>query len=164
MSRSAPKSGYVMSRKAEKLYAAIRMLRVCFNRLKRVADEMHRDLGINASMRAVMEALADEDQQSVPQIARGRGVSRQHIQVNVDALLRAGMVEQRENPKHKRSPRIALSAKGSETFQAIRNREVEIIESLARGISEETIDAAFTALSALNEGLVQVERIGDEND
>lgn len=153
-----------MSRKAERFYATIRILRTCFNRLKSVADEMHRDLGVNASMRAVMEALADEGQQSVPEIARGRGVSRQHIQVNVDVLLRNRMVEQRENPKHKRSPRIALTSKGSEAFEEIRYREVEIIERLARGMSAETIDAAFTALTVLNEGLAQLETRGDEND
>ncbi len=62
-----------MSRKAERFYATIRILRTCFNRLKSVADEMHRDLGVTASMRAVMEALADEGQQSVPEIARGSG-------------------------------------------------------------------------------------------
>ncbi len=160
----AQQSGKYMSRKAKRFYATIRLLRTCFNRLKSVADEMHRDLGVSASMRAVMEALADEGQKSVPEIARSRGVSRQHIQVNVDALSRKGMVEQRENPRHKRSPLIALTTKGSETFEEIRHREVEVIESLARGISAEMVDAAFTALTVLNEGLAQLETRGDEDD
>jgi len=153
-----------MSRQAKKFYGTIRLLRTCFNRLKGVADEMHRDLGVNASMRAVLEALADEGEQSVPEIARGKGVSRQHIQVNVDALLRNGLVEHRENPKHKRSPLLAFTAQGAETFAEIRHREVTIIERLAHGISAEAMDAAFTALTVLNERLAQLETRGDEND
>ncbi|MDP6883807.1 MAG: hypothetical protein QF830_06710, partial [Rhodospirillales bacterium] len=70
-----------MITKAKTLYAVILDLRLCFNLLRTRADEMHKDLGVNASMRAVMESLAGEDEKTVPEIARGKSVSRQHIQV-----------------------------------------------------------------------------------
>ena len=41
----------------------------CINRLRVIANEMHRDLGVSAGMRAVMESLA-ERLQRVPQLAR----------------------------------------------------------------------------------------------
>lgn len=38
-------------------------IRANFNRLREFADEMHKDLAITASMRAVMEAVADRGEQ-----------------------------------------------------------------------------------------------------
>ena len=153
-----------MSPEATKLYAAIRTLRLCFNRLKGIADDMHHDLGVNASRRAVMEVLAVDGPRPVPEIASSRGVSRQHIQVNVDALARAGHVETRENPAHKRSPLIRLTKQGSATFKKIRQREEATIEQLACSLAPETIETVATALNSLEEQLNILQREGNHND
>lgn len=152
-----------MTPEAANLYALIRSLRLGFNRLKALADDMHGDLGVTASMRAVMEAIATEGARPVPDIARSRGVSRQHIQVNVDALLNAGLATQRGNPAHKRSPIIALSAKGKRTFATMRRREAKVLEQLAAGLSPESVIAAGQTITALNEVLVRFQMDGDEN-
>ncbi|UCH74587.1 MAG: MarR family transcriptional regulator [Rhodospirillales bacterium] len=145
-----------MKPKARQLYAVIRQVRTCFNRLKSLSDEMNRDLEVNASMRAVMEALSAEGR-TVPDIARARSVSRQHIQVNMDALLAKGLVESRANPAHKRSPLYLLTDGGEAIFAEIRRREVEVLEQLADGLLGRTLEAADAALDALNARLAAFE-------
>jgi DNA-binding MarR family transcriptional regulator len=152
-----------MTPEAKNLYALIRSLRTGFNRLKAIADDMHRDLGTNASMRAVMEAIVDNGEQTVPEIARPKGVSRQHIQVNVDALLQAGLVTQRENPAHKRSPLIDLTAEGRRTFRKIQRREAKLLENLAADLPSGAVNTAAETLATLNELLSQLQPKGNDD-
>ena len=70
-----------------------------------------------------MESLADAGEQTVPQIARAKGVSRQHIQVNVDTLTKAALVALRDNPGHKRSPFVTMTKLGQSAFKVMRRRE-----------------------------------------
>jgi len=153
-----------MSSTAARLYKLIAALRISFNRLKGVAEELHRDLGINVSMRGVLESLAGEVAKTVPVIAREKGVSRQHIQVNVDALLQEGMVETRDNVAHQRSPLIALTTKGKRVFAEIRRREAAILESLAEGFAPTSLDDAARVLESLNARLIQRERKRYDDD
>lgn len=152
-----------MTPEAENLYALIRSVRTCFNRLKALVDEMHRDLGANTSMRAVMEAIVDDGEQTVPEIARRKGVSRQHIQVNVDALLEAGLVTQRDNPAHKRSPLIDLTSEGRRTFKKIQRREAKLLENLAADLPPDAVNTATETLTALNNVLNQLQPKGNED-
>jgi DNA-binding MarR family transcriptional regulator len=148
---------------ASHLYAVIRDIRACFNRLKALADAMHRDLGITASMRAVMESLA-EKQQPVPQIARTKGVSRQHIQASVDALLRKGLVELRENPAHKRSRLVTLTAQGQTAFAEIRRREVSVLAQLADGVAPATLNTTSELLRTLTQRLDEAQSRRTDDD
>ncbi len=151
-----------MTPEAANLYGLIRSVRTCFNRLKGLADDMHRDLGVNASMRAVMEATADDGDRTVPDIARAKGVSRQHIQVNADALIKAGLAEQRPNPAHKRSPLLRLTPQGRRAFDVIREREKAVLEDLAAAMPSDRIGPARETLDALNRALIERETsIGD---
>jgi len=146
------------------LYDLILAVRGCFRRLRRAADDLHRDLGISASMRAMMETLSDGPPRTVPEIARLKGVSRQHVQVNIDALLRARLVETRDNPAHRRSPLIALTKSGMEAFREIRRREASLLHSLAAGLGRSQQQAAIHVLTELSERLTPSQKEGDTDD
>ena len=147
-----------MNAKGKKLYRAIRGLRGCFNRLKALASEMHADLGITASMRAVMETLAEEGDKAVPEIARIKGVSRQHIQVNVNALVDENLVKLIDNPAHKRSLLVALTKNGRTAFREMRRREASTLDYLAADFKADTLDNAAAMLSELNHKLIALEK------
>lgn len=106
----------------KELYALLSQIRTCFNQLKTLAEQLHHDLDVNPSMRSVMEALATHGRQSVPDIARTKRVSRQHIQAIMNALLEGGFVELVENPAHKRSPLFDITERGFSTFETVRQR------------------------------------------
>ena len=132
-------------------------VRHLFQVLKSLADAVHKDAGLTASTRAVMEAIADGPR-PVPDIARSKSVSRQHIQLLVDELAGSDLVELKSNPAHLRSPLIALSRKGEALFASVRKREAPLIERLAAGLDARKAAATVQTLTALRrraEGLLR---------
>ena len=138
---------------AGRVEALIRAIRAAFGALRALGDELHRDLGVSAAMRAVMEHLAEEGAATVPEIARAKKVSRQNIQVLVDALAAAALVESRDNPAHRRSPHIVLSDRGRTVFRTMRRRERALLAALAAGLPADAIERATATLKALVGGV-----------
>lgn len=143
-----------MTRQAQDLYQLIRDIRSCFHQLKALGDELHGDRGITVAMRAVMESLAEGGEQTVPQVARLKAVSRQHIQVNVDALAHMHLVTFRDNPGHQRSPFVALTPKGRTTFATMRRQEGGVLEQVATGFTAEELKRASDTLTKLKQSIV----------
>lgn len=133
------------TREVEKITGEVRHL---FQVLKSLADAVHTDTGLNASTRAVMEALASGSR-TVPDIARSKSVTRQHIQLLVDELIEADLVELRPNPAHQRSPLVALTRRGEAIFAAVRRREAPLVERLAIGLDARKAAATAQTLIAL---------------
>ena len=72
--------------------------------LRAVGDALHADLGVTTAMRGVMISLATLGPKTVPELARARPVSRQHIQTVVNALAAAGTRGNR-SPTHRTAVR-----------------------------------------------------------
>ena len=68
----------------------------------------------------VLRSLDAYGPTTVPDLARLRPVSRQRIQKLVDLLRARGFVETRPNPRHRRSPLIALTDAGRAHLAAAR--------------------------------------------
>ena len=132
-------------------------VRHLFQVLKSLADAVHKDAGLTASTRAVMEAIADGPR-TVPDIARSKSVTRQHIQLLVDELAGSDLVELKPNPAHLRSPLIALSRKGEALFASMRKREAPLIERLAAGLDARKAAATVQTLTALRRRAEQLLR------
>jgi DNA-binding MarR family transcriptional regulator len=87
--------------------------------------------------------------QTVPQLARARPVSRQHIQIVVNGLLEDGLVTAEENPAHRRSSLIRLTPKGSQELQAMQTRECRMLSKARIDIPEKQIQEAATTLESV---------------
>jgi DNA-binding MarR family transcriptional regulator len=135
--------------KTEKMVALTRAVRAAFNRLRALTDDLHGDLQITTAMRAVMEALAEAGPQTVPQIARAKGVTRQHIQLLADALVSAGLAAVKDNPAHRRSSLIALTEKGKRAFAKMQAREAPLVEEMAWEFEAPELDRATAVLERL---------------
>ena len=116
--------------KIRQIAAVIDATRALFHRLSAVADEVHRVAGLTAGPRGVLQDLYQNGPRTVPDMARARPVSRQHIQVLVNGLLERGEVELFPNPAHSRSKLVALTDAGTASFDAIRHREAVVLERL----------------------------------
>jgi DNA-binding MarR family transcriptional regulator len=130
-------------------------VRLNYHALVRLAGALHGRLKVTAPMRAVLEFLQARGPTPVPRIARSRGVSRQHIQTIVNELLDEGLVELRDNPAHRRSCLVALTAVGDATIAGIRD-----IERSALGDAFSDIDTA--AVRVATETLRTVRRRIDD--
>lgn len=138
-----------MSTDIRKIEAMIREIRACFNRLKLLGDELHQDLGITTAMRSVMEALYEGGKQTVPQVARSKRVTRQHIQVLVNDLVEAAFVITRANPTDKRSPLVALTKQGRAIFDRMRQREKVVLAEMSRALAGSDLDSGLAVLGTL---------------
>ncbi|MBL8192014.1 MAG: MarR family transcriptional regulator, partial [Acidobacteria bacterium] len=63
-----------------------------FHRLKIVADEVHQQGEMSGGLRSILRQLNKLGQQTVPQMARDRSVSRQNVQMLVNQLAENGYV------------------------------------------------------------------------
>ena len=104
-------------------------------------------------MRAVLEHLDETGRQTVPQIARAKGVSRQHIQMLVNALAAAALVAASDNPADRRSPHVALTREGKAAFRRIRKREASLLAAAAAALADSDLAATQASLDALRRWL-----------
>ena len=146
------------------IIAVTRQIRTLFQRLRQIGDAVHADIGVTASLRALLEWLSENGSQTVPQIAAAKSVSRQHVQTVADELAGMGLVEFRANPGHKRSPFVALTAKGVRRFADMRARELAMFEDLARHLDAKAAAAALKFLQELGVRLEQSQGNSNHED
>lgn len=104
----------------------------------------------------LLRSLKDHGPQTVPALARMRPVSRQHIQTLADAMAADGLVAFRPNPAHRRSPLVAMTAKGEQVYEALAKKLAAVSDDLARDMdarkiagAADTLDRLVTKLDAL---------------
>ncbi|MEZ4224761.1 MAG: MarR family transcriptional regulator [Polyangiaceae bacterium] len=141
-----------MPTKTESLASVIDETRRLFHRLANAAERLQADLDVTASERAVLEALA-RGSHTVPEIARSKGVSRQHIQTIVNSLASDDLVEARENPAHQRSSLLALTPAGERCFREIQKREQVVLGELAQRFRGSDLEKVAQTLKALGDHL-----------
>lgn len=132
------------------VYRVFGEVRRLFHTLSRVAESIHSDIGITAGQRALLESLSESPGRTVPEIARSRGVTRQHIQTLANQLLDKNLVETRDNPAHKRSPVLRLTAAGERCFDEIRRREGAILKTMDREFRDCDLGAVVECLGRMN--------------
>ena len=124
-------------------------VRRLFHLLESGAAALHGESDISVGMRAVLESVIDGGPQTVPQMARARPVTRQHIQGLVNPLIDGSYVEYVDNPAHRRSKLVAATKKGRRAFQALRDVETHALGQLPLDVTPEEIDAATSVLHRL---------------
>ena len=127
-----------------------------FHLLKSLGDAMHADLGVTPAMRGVMASLAAQGPRTVPELARQRPVSRQHIQAVVDALTEAGLAETRSNPFHKRSGLVVLTPAGMRVFGEIRARDAALLARVAPAVHAADVVATVRLFDVLERELASL--------
>ena len=133
----------------ESRYEITWLVRRLFRRMAKTADDYLADSELTAADRAVMEFLFPDRSRSVPEIAGLYNVSRQHVQVTVNRLVDRGLLATGPNPRHRRSPLIALSENGRLCFEEIRRNEKALVDTLFADIPEPDLNATRNTLSAL---------------
>jgi DNA-binding MarR family transcriptional regulator len=102
-------------------------------RLVEIVGQLHGDRHLANASRGVLRYLIAGGPQTVPQIAAWRATSRQFIQRIVTELETRGLVALADNPKHRRSPRVTVTAKGRAQVRAMIVKEARLLnEGLVR--------------------------------
>jgi DNA-binding MarR family transcriptional regulator len=152
-----------MTTPEDDLIGTIAGIRRCFWLLGVVSDEMVADLGLTASLRAVLEHLNVFGDATVPQIAAEKAVKRQSIQALVDQLREQGLVSVRENPAHRRSVLITLTPAGRSAFREVQKREQARLKALRHQLDPTALAQTARTLSHMRDELRRMVE-GEIND
>ena len=101
---------------------------------------------MSGALRSLLRSLDKHGEQTVPQLARDRSVTRQHIQTLVNQLADAGYIEFVENPAHKRSPFVRLTPQGKKTVDTMNRREHKLVSKSGVGVSDQKMREAAETL------------------
>ncbi|MEQ1930468.1 MAG: MarR family transcriptional regulator [Parvularculaceae bacterium] len=126
-----------------------------FFRLSALAERLHADLGVSGPHRGVLKALFLDGEQTAPDLARRKLVTRQAIQPIVDDLVSRGLIAAEDNPRHRRSQLYSLTKKGIEACVTIQEREIAEIERLTPDLDAGSLDSALSVIRQLNEALLE---------
>jgi DNA-binding MarR family transcriptional regulator len=128
-----------------------------FHLLRALAAQLHGQGDLAAARRGILRSLDRLGPQTVPQMARARSVSRQHIQLEVNELEAEGLVELVDNRAHKRSRLARLTPKGKATLDAMYRREAAFFATLDLALPEATLHSTAEALQVLRETLMDAQ-------
>lgn len=139
--------------KAEHLHQLVWMSRPLMQAAEACAEAGLVGNTLTVRMRAVLEILQRYGEQTVPEIAARLEIKRQYVQVMCNETLASGFVEQRANPRHKRSPLLALTDHGHTLIEEILSKEMKLMEEIGASLSSEDISTALEVVRAVVEGL-----------
>lgn len=133
------------------LYRVFWRTRRLFQRLGSEFQSVPGGEPLSTPQRAVLEFLDREDHQTVPDLARSRSVSRQHIQVSVNELIERGWVKSLPNPAHRRSPLIGLTQAGRERLANAQAIEEAMVHEISQHFAAEDLATTERTLAKLEE-------------
>ncbi len=100
-----------------------------------------------------LHSLAVDGAQTVPQLARARPVSRQHIQQIANEAEADGLIEFVENPAHKKSKLVSLTDGGRALHQKMTAEFAQVAGKLAEGMSTQDLEVTGRTLNQLRSKL-----------
>lgn len=121
-----------------------------FHRITFAAEQIHKEGELTAGRRGVLRGIANTGPLTVPQMARARPVSRQHLQSLVNPLAEEGYVKFIENPAHKRSHLVALTEKGKQHLREHLEREADVMKHVTEIVSPDELRQATETIAKLN--------------
>lgn len=139
--------------KSEKLYQLIWMSRPLMQAAETCVENGLAGTDITVRMRAVLEMLRAQGDLSVPEIAAKLEIKRQYVQLMVNETLSSGLTKQRPNPRHKRSPLLALTEKGSTLIDDVIAQEMKLMQIVGATFSEDEIETALKVVLSVTSQL-----------
>lgn len=122
-----------------------------FHRIAFVAEAIYGEEGRSTARRGILRGLARYGAQTVPALARARGVRRQTLQPVVDALEAEGLVARSANPRHARSPLFEVTERGRGFVARWDDADARTLSRIGRGLSRERLLVAAETLGALRQ-------------
>jgi DNA-binding MarR family transcriptional regulator len=121
-------------------------------RMKWVSDQIYEEEGRGGARRGVLRGLVRYGAQTVPAMARARGVSRQHVQEVVDAMREDGLVELLPNPRHRRSHLIAATPRGEALVGRMDDTDDRVLAGACGALATRDLEITARTLRAMREG------------
>ena len=122
-------------------------------RLLSAGDSLTRPLRQTSSRWQVLGAL-DDRPQTVAEIGRQMGLTRQSVQRTADLLEADGLLAFADNPAHRRAKLAALTPRGRAALEAITNRQISWANRIATRLVEADVRTAIRTLEHVRAAVV----------
>lgn len=123
-------------------------------RLLAAGDELVEPLGLTGARWQVLGSVAKAGvPQTVSQVARDRGLTRQAVQRIVNDLLRAGLLSADVNPRHRRAYLLSLTSEGRRVHEAADALALPWLAGLAAGAAPGALSEAAATLALITSRL-----------
>ncbi|MGQ7286562.1 MarR family winged helix-turn-helix transcriptional regulator [Vreelandella venusta] len=117
-------------------------------------DQMGSEYGITSARWKVLGALyLAGEPQTVPQIARSMGLTRQAVQRLVDAMREDKLLFFQDNPGHKRAKLISLSEFGKTVFLKLDEKQSGWAMKCSRGITKAELETTLSVLKRISDSI-----------
>ena len=137
--------------KAEAIAELMLEVAQCFFRIRALGQKAGLITSWGGGAFGFMRSLALLGPLTVPQIAQMRPTSRQRMQRLADELAAEGLVEFIENPKHRRSKLVQLTAEGNARYREFNVRLLSISSTMGLSLSEAEIRRTINTVRQLSE-------------
>ncbi|HEY1747397.1 MAG TPA: MarR family transcriptional regulator [Xanthobacteraceae bacterium] len=127
-------------------------------RLREQGEAIAATVGQTQARWQVLSAASGRPQ-TVPQIARVLGVTRQNVQRIADLLVAEGAAEYRDNPDHRASPHVILTRSGRTALERITQAATGYHAALTQKLSPSDVASLQRGLRRLLEALSDDSRI-----
>jgi DNA-binding MarR family transcriptional regulator len=149
--RKASGPGDPAGRKGEAIADLMLEVAQFFFRLRAVGQRTGLITSWGAGAFGFMRSLALIGPLTVPQIAAMRPTSRQRMQRLADELAAEGLVEFFDNPRHRRSKLVRLTAKGDARYRELNDRLVAIASTMGADLSEVDVRSSTETVRRLSD-------------
>jgi DNA-binding MarR family transcriptional regulator len=137
--------------KAEAIAELMLEVAQCFFRIRAVGQKTGLITSWGGGAFGFMRSLALLGPLTVPQIAGMRPTSRQRMQRLADELAADGLVEFVDNPRHRRSKLVRLTARGEERYGEMNARFLSIASTMGTTLGEADIRGATEIVRRLSD-------------
>ena len=141
----------VAGRKAEAIAELMLDVAQCFFRIRALGQKAGLITSWGGGAFGFLRSLALLGPLTVPQIAQMRPTSRQRMQRLADELAADGLVRFVDNPKHRRSKLVQLTARGEKRYRDLNARLLTIAATMGEALQEPEIRRAAGIVRQLSE-------------
>ena len=127
-----------------------------FNLVKnwqKLAGQVMKDFGLNASQLIYMLALYDHDKLNSMELAKISGKDKSDVSRNLNQMIKSGIVEKKSNNKNNYGGSFYLTEKGRLIGSKISERTIKYIELANKNISGDKKEIFYEVLDALSKNI-----------
>jgi DNA-binding MarR family transcriptional regulator len=109
-----------------------------------------KETGITLSQMHTLEILGSSGQPRMKELAEKMGITTGALTVNVDRLVRAGLVVREPNEHDRRSIRVRLTAEGEKHFREHHQLHLQLTNELVSALEPDEMTALSEIIHKLN--------------
>lgn len=138
-------------------YALFGLFFAFHNRLQAVGDSFYEEITCKQFFLLACMNLYPEEAPTANELAKTMGCTRQNVKEILNSLEKKQFVRLETDERDKRKKRVYLTEQAKLMGAKYRQKEVEFLEHLYEGISDEEVDSAYSIISRIEDNLKRME-------